>query len=81
MLNPVAALLSKAAKWNDYAPGSDWSTANDIACNAVSDSTCIHGGEYRMVIVTGKTDCTGLTASDALGAFNWVCDNSIGTAG
>lgn len=79
-LDPVAELFSNAAKWNDYAPGSEWSTASNTACTAASDIACIHGGEHRMVLVTGKTECTGLTASDDLSAFNWVCDNSIGTA-
>ncbi|MGB5395976.1 MAG: right-handed parallel beta-helix repeat-containing protein, partial [Gammaproteobacteria bacterium] len=79
-LNPVTEMFSNAAKWNDYAPGSQWSTATNTACTAASDSACIHGGEHRMVLVTGKTECTGLSATDALGAFNWVCDNSIGTA-
>jgi len=79
-LNPVAELLSNAANWNDYAPGSDWSTASNSTCTAATDIACIHGGEHRMVLVTGKTDCTGLSASDGLGVFNWVCDASLGTA-
>ncbi len=79
-LNAVAPLFANAASWNDYAPGSDWSTATDIPCTAATDPACVHGGEHRTVLVTGKTDCTGLTASDDLGAFDWVCDASIGTA-
>lgn len=42
--------------------------------------TCGHGGELRQAPLTGVSSCTGLTASDALGVFNWACDDSSGTA-
>jgi parallel beta-helix repeat protein len=77
-LGEVTALFpSNGANWNDYVSGSNWRTAADAACNAASDTACLHGGERRVVVVTGKTDCTGLTAADDLGAFNWVCTTTI----
>jgi len=75
-LNPVSALFpSNGANWNDYVAGNA-STATDIACVAATDTTCVHGGERRVVAVTGKTSCNGLSAADDLGAFNWACDGS-----
>lgn len=77
-LAAVAALYpTNGAKWNDYVKGSNWLTATDVACNSATDTACLHGGERRVVVATGKTSCTGLTATDDLGAFNWVCDASV----
>jgi len=78
-LSDVAPMFpTNGANWNDYVVGADWSTASDVACNATSDTACINGGEAMVVNATGKADCTGLTASDSLNAFNWVCDNNGG---
>lgn len=80
-LAAVSALYpTNAADWNDYVAGSDWSTADDIACAAAIDSACLHGGEHRVVEANGLADCSGLTAADDLAAFDWVCDDSSGTA-
>lgn len=79
-LDTVSALFSNAANWNDYAKGASWATATNTACDASLDSACIHGGEVRVVQVTGKTSCDGLTAEDDLAAFNWVCDATGGAA-
>jgi len=70
---------TNGANWNDYVSGSDWKTAPDTACDAFNDTACMHGGELRVVVATGQSSCTGLTASDDLGAFKWVCDASTGT--
>jgi parallel beta-helix repeat protein len=67
---------NNGADWNDYVKGNDWKTAPDTACTAASDTACMHAGELRVVVATGQSSCTGLTASDDLGAFNWVCDAS-----
>jgi parallel beta-helix repeat protein len=75
-LNPVSALFpTNGANWNDYVQGTV-SAATDTACNAASDTACVHGGERRVVVATGMSSCAGLTASDDLGAFNWKCDGS-----
>jgi len=82
-LNPVAALFpNNGANWNDYVKGKDWKTATDTPntpCVAATDTACVHGGELRVVVATGKTSCSGLTAADDLGAFDWVCDVDVTT--
>ncbi len=74
---------SNGTNWNDYveSDGTSRFVATDTACDrfyADPYSACIHGGEYRVVEVTGITSCTGLTAADVLDAFNWACDDSTG---
>ena len=72
----VAALFpNNGAKWNDYVRGNRF-TVTDTPCNAVTDTACLHGGERRVVVIKSKTSCSGLVATDDLGAFNWVCDDS-----
>jgi len=69
-LSAVAALYpTNGADWNDYVQGVDIKTATDTACVAATDTACIHAGEARVVEVSGKTSCAGLTAADALSAF------------
>lgn len=68
------------ANWNTYVKGSNIASANDTPCNAATDTVCIHGGEARVVEALGKTSCVGLSATDSLGAFRWICDDSTGTA-
>ncbi len=80
LLPTVSALFpTNGSDWNDYVVGSNWAQATDTACTAVSDTACLHGGEYRVVDVPYAADCTGLTAVDSLGAFNWMCDMSTGS--
>ena len=74
-LGPVSALFPNNGNWNDYVAGNDWKTATDAACN-FTDTACLHGGELRVVVATGQTSCSGLTAADDLGAFKWECDAS-----
>jgi hypothetical protein len=82
----VAPLYSSnGANWNDYvaSDGTSRFLASDTACDFTADtyySSCIHGGEYRMMEIAGVTSCSGLTAADTLDAFNWTCDDSNGTA-
>ena len=82
-LDAVSPLFSNGAdnngaKWNDYVAGSNWRVTNTDAaeCSALTDSACIHGGERRVVDVTGRSSCAGLSATDDLGVFDWVCDAS-----
>lgn len=77
----VAALYpTSGANWNDYVKndGANRLLATDVACDGAATQggfgSCIHGGEMRAVAVEGRTSCDGLTASDVLGAFDWVCD-------
>ena len=76
----LALFTTNGANWNDYLAGSDFASATDTACTAGVDPACIHGGEIRVVEATGISTCTGLSASDDLGAFDWVCDDSTGSA-
>jgi hypothetical protein len=81
VLELVQALFpTNGAKWNDYLAGSHYAVASDTACIAGTSPSCIHGGELRVVDATGKTSCTGLSASDELAAFDWTCDDSSGSA-
>ncbi|MDH5546418.1 MAG: right-handed parallel beta-helix repeat-containing protein [Gammaproteobacteria bacterium] len=71
----VAALFSAAPNWNDYVRAADPATACD-GSEGGAYSSCLHGGEKRSVEITGYTSCAGLSASDALGVFDWFCDDS-----
>jgi len=76
VLSAVSALFpANGADWNGYLAGSDKASATDTACTA-GGLACLHGGELRVVAATGKASCAGLTASDALAAFDWECDGS-----
>ncbi|KPJ96460.1 MAG: hypothetical protein AMJ53_00655 [Gammaproteobacteria bacterium SG8_11] len=78
IISPVSALYPvNGANWNDYVRGADRVTATDVACNAAVDQACVHAGEIR-VVHTILTSCDGITASDALGVFDWECDDSTG---
>ena len=79
-LRVMPLFSSNGINWNDYIQGNDILNATDTACNAAVDTACIHAGEVRLIELTGETSCTGITASDALGAFDWICDDSMGTA-
>jgi parallel beta-helix repeat protein len=80
-LGEVQALfITNGTDWNDYVQGGDITNATDTACEAATDTACVHAGEVRMVELTGLTNCTGITAADDLGAFEWTCDDSSGTA-
>ncbi len=80
----VGAYYPAAPNWNDYVKNDSTSEFN--ATNTPADATetggysaVIHGGEMRSVNL-GVTNCSDQAATDALGAFNWVCDDSTGTA-
>jgi hypothetical protein len=54
-----------------------------VACNFTSQQStragaCIHAGELRVFRAPTLSSCTGVTISDALGAFDWVCDLDAG---
>ena len=75
---------NNGAAWNSYVKndGVTIFEATDAACDGSESggySACIHGGEYRVVVLNDLTDCTGITASDALSAFNWTCDDGSGS--
>lgn len=74
------------ALWNDYvtSTGPTYADATDVACDSTTSGTgpspCLHAGELRAVDVgSAFASCANVTASDQLGAFDWVCDDSSGT--
>ena len=68
VLAAVSALFPvNGAGWNAYVGGSSIAAATDTACTP-GGLACLHGGELRVVVATGKSSCAGLTASDALAA-------------
>ncbi len=71
------------SKWNDYVDndGSSRLAATDNPCSATGNGygTCIHGGEMRLVAMPSKLSCIGLSAYDALGVFQWTCDDNLGS--
>jgi parallel beta-helix repeat protein len=83
-LGSVAPLYpSNGADWNDYVKndGADVFEASDTAATGAEpgDHTALlHGGEMRVVEVSSRSDCAGLSAADDLGAFDWVCDDRTG---
>ena len=76
------------SNWNDYVKNNNGGTSvfnqPDVACTGGEAgnyfSSCIHGGEKKKITFPGYSSCSGLTAKDALGAFNWICDATSGTA-
>jgi hypothetical protein len=69
----VVPVHAAAADWNAYvaADGTSPCDAEGVAHRR----GCIHGGEQRMLLIPG-TSCEGVTASDTLDAFEWICDES-----
>ena len=73
------------ADWNAYVkhdePAKDAFHQTDTACDgneSLGYAACIHGGEKRKFTVEGLNSCEGLSAADALDAFDWVCQDEGG---
>lgn len=72
------------ANWNEYVirdfSKADAYAQSDVVCAGTETSSvaspCIHGGDKRIVKITGTNSCTGLTAEDSQGAFHWTCKSS-----
>ncbi|MBU3915578.1 right-handed parallel beta-helix repeat-containing protein, partial [bacterium] len=69
---------SNGSNWNDYVSvdGSNEFTATGAACSPGAGYrylSCLHGGEVRKITVDGATACSGYSANDQLGAFDWEC--------
>jgi len=81
--NVTALYPNNGANWNDYVNnnGSNGFAADDSICNGSGNyySSCLHGGEMRLVTLDGVTSCSGISAEDDLNAFNWICDDSTGS--
>ena len=81
-----AAYPNNGSDWNDYVKndGANVYAATDTACDGTEagyyGSACVHGGEKRKVVVHGTASCAGLSIADNLGAFDWTCVDTSGTA-
>jgi hypothetical protein len=77
----VAVYPNHGANWNDYVTVNnaalDAYSQNDTICTGAEhyyNTGCIHGAERRKVVMDPSfTSCTGLTITDSIGAFDWVC--------
>ena len=79
-LDDVGSYFSSAGvNWNDYVKNDQASiyTASDTAATGTEtghyNDAVIHGGEMRALPVPDLSTCPGVTATDALGAFDWAC--------
>ena len=72
----VSPFFTNAPDWNDYVRAG----ATTVSCDGTETGSyfsCLHGGERRKVVLPNVSSCTGLTAADDLGVFNWTCDDSL----
>ncbi len=83
----VQPVYPRHANWLDYVQNHNGGTSRydqpDQTCNigAVTDAdSCVHAGILRQAFPVGVGVCTGITASDSLGAFHWRCDDAGGSA-
>ncbi|MBX9769102.1 MAG: hypothetical protein K2X47_17635, partial [Bdellovibrionales bacterium] len=71
------------AHWMDsiYNDGASATEASGLPCSGseVKYSSCVHGGEMKKV-ATQFSSCSGLSLSDALGVFKWICRLQSGNA-
>lgn len=72
-LDVVPAMPINGKSWNDYVQQDATGAAIDNACDPAGSAWCAFGAELKTVTVPGRADCTGLTMTDALGAFQWDC--------
>jgi hypothetical protein len=87
-VEPVVDVYPGHGEWNDYvrrsAADTSWFEQPNTPCDGTETglpSTCIHGGEKKKFRVLGTSDCTGYSARDALGAFDWICRAESGAIG
>jgi hypothetical protein len=74
----VGPVYPSGPGWNDYivADGATRFDATGAPCTAAIGggyTACLHSGEIRVFEATGVSSCAGITAADALQAFDWVC--------
>ncbi|MBX3270450.1 MAG: hypothetical protein KF729_09330 [Sandaracinaceae bacterium] len=65
------------------ADGADELGASGAPCDLTDTSSvagCFHAGALRAIELTGMVSCAGVTISDALGAFDWTCEDDAGVA-
>jgi hypothetical protein len=83
--NPSSEVLPMyprfGARWASYVrAGADELGGSDRACTSSTRGAreaCLHGGEHRVFVVPGVLSCDGVTAEDAIGAFDWACSEDM----
>src|SRR5688572_12506492 len=91
-LTVEAVYSTAGVNWMDYVEnnGADLYSGTDTACNGnalinggvrngeagLGFDVCIHGGELRKVEIDELDSCDGLSLSDDLDVFEWICDDS-----
>jgi len=67
------------SNWLDHVISSNTAAACTLDVANDGLGACIHGGELRTWTSNiAASDCTGITVSDILGVFNWVCEINSG---
>lgn len=80
----LAKFPHSGSNWNDYVQfvSGDRFLQDDQTCSITNTAhyhQCLHGGERRYLPTT-QASCSGLTAEDTQGFFNWVCREISGNA-
>src|SRR5262249_51920677 len=76
----VEPTYAELPAWNDYVEEERASEPSYRQPGSPCTTRCIHAGEHRKVALGGLASCVGVTASDALGALEWLCDDTSGQA-
>jgi len=81
--NGVQPLYSNGALWmayvkNDAVDEYSASNAYCFSADAGTSAGCLHGGEYRTILLQHLSSCTGVSATDNLGLFDWTCIDNNG---
>ncbi|HSI03733.1 MAG TPA: hypothetical protein VLC93_04625, partial [Myxococcota bacterium] len=86
-VDPGPALFAAAYAgnelWMSYVAndGGDYFSATNQPCTAPTTyRSCVHAGEVRKLTLLSVPSCAGLSASDTLNAFDWVCADTSGGA-
>ncbi|MBL7714082.1 MAG: hypothetical protein JNL01_01360 [Bdellovibrionales bacterium] len=67
----VAPQFASAPHWNSYYVTA--TPSNPCVGTEVGRNACRHGGDRRAILAGDAVNCTGITADDSLGAFDWTC--------
>ncbi len=53
----------------------EFNSSGSLACDGTESSAlnCLHSGEMKKISLAGMSSCQNLSASDALGVFQWTC--------
>ena len=79
----VLPVYAAQANWNEYVKndnlGQDIYNQDGVSCvgnEGTGYRGCLHGAELKKASLADETSCAGISASDLLGVFSWICDDS-----